>query len=278
MRQRGGEFSEGDFGCVVHPGLSTAVNPQLVVTKTFKDIGDKAREDHINEQINLHFPNDFIVKPVEDIINPQANPEIRQCKMGQDMHPITDPEIIKYSIIYQYLGRTYHRIFVEDPANIKLHIKALIILILKVIDMNSRGFSHNDITLTNITYKDGKAYLIDIGSFTYVPGSIKYQDVFDLLNILYRFDKTMDQSDKARLQPYTAKSIKPSDIENIKNLLEGLLRSERAIAPRLPLTHSNVITYGQFVGGTRKRRNRKKNKSKAKAKTRIKKSLRNTLK
>ena len=99
MRQRGGAFSEGDFGCVVHPGLSTAVNPQSVVTKIFKDSSDKMREDHINELIDLHFPNDFIVKPVKDTINPQGNPEIRQCRMGQDRHPVTDSEIIRYSIV-----------------------------------------------------------------------------------------------------------------------------------------------------------------------------------
>jgi hypothetical protein len=45
----GGEYAEGDYGCVVYPGLSTSVNPLLVVSKTFKDIGEKRREEYIEK-------------------------------------------------------------------------------------------------------------------------------------------------------------------------------------------------------------------------------------
>ena len=219
MRQRGGEFSEGDFGCVVHPGLSTDVNPQLVVTKTFKDASNKAKEEHINELIYYHFPNDFIVKPIEDIINPNANPEIRQCKVGKDKHPITDPEIIKSSILYQYLGRTYKSIFLKKSFYPITEIKALIILTLKVIDMNMQGFSHNDISEENITYKDGSAYLIDIGLFTHRPGEHFFKDLFDLLNILYHHGAATDEIYKTRLQAFITSSIKTNHIQPIKTLL-----------------------------------------------------------
>jgi hypothetical protein len=264
MRQRGGEFSEGDFGCVVHPGLSTAVNPQLVVTKTFKDTSDKTREEHINELISLHFPNDFIVKPVEDRINPQANPEIRQCRMGQDKHPITDPEIIRSSILYQYLGRTYRSMFSENhPSRMTTELRALIILTLKVIDMNMRGFSHNDISEENITYKDGSAYLIDIGLFTYRPGEHLFQDLFDLLNIIYRHGAAMGEIYRTRLQPFTALSIKTSHIQPIKTLLLEILEflnTTGATAPRLPM-HSRNVERGANAGGVRRRVNKTKKKA-----------------
>ena len=271
MRQRGGAFSEGDFGCVVHPGLSTAVNPQLVVTKIFKDRSDKMREDHINELISLHFPNDFIVKPIEDTINPQGNPEIRQCRMGQDRHPVTDSEIIRYSIIYQYLGKTYREIFSESPDYPSAELRALIILTLKVIDMNMLGFSHNDISEANITYKDGSAYLIDIGSFTHRPGEYYFQDVFDLLNILYRHGTVMGEIYRSRLQAFTAISIKTSHIQQIKALLLEVLEylgPMRGTVARLPM-HSRNVERGE-AGGAR-RHNRQRNKTKKRTKKTLRK-------
>lgn len=272
MRQRGGEFSEGDFGCVVHPGLSTAVNPQLVVTKTFKDPSVKGKEEYINELISLHFPNDFIVKPIEDRINPQANPEIRQCKMGKDKHAITDPEIIKYSILYQYLGRTYRTIFSEGhPSRITAELRALIILTLKVIDMNMLGFSHNDISEENITYKDGSAYLIDIGLFTYRPGEYLFKDLFDLLNIIYRHGATMGEIYRTRLQGFITSSIKTNHIQPIKTLLSEILQylsTTGATAPRLPMHNRNVEKAN--TGGMRKTGMRRKiNKTKKKTKTKV---------
>jgi hypothetical protein len=276
MRQRGGEFSEGDFGCVVDPGLSTAVNPQLVVTKTFKDIGDKAREDYINELISLHFPNDFIIKPIQDTINPNANPEIRQCRMGQDRHPITDAEILRHSIMYHYLGKTYRDIFAGgNPSMLRGEIRALIGLTLKVINMNILGFSHNDISEANITYKDGHAYLIDIGLFTYRPGEHFFQDVFDLLNILYRYAVDIDETYRIRLQAFTATSIHDRHIQDIKTLLLEILEvltPARGTADRLPQYNRNIEKAN--FGGARRRRNR----TKKRAKVRVKKSLRRTLK
>jgi hypothetical protein len=285
MRQQGGEFSEGDFGCVVHPGLSTAVNPQSVVTKIFKDRSDKMREDHINELIDLHFPNDFIVKPVKDIINLQGNPEIRQCRIGQDRHPVTDSEIIGHSINYQYLGKTYRDIFVEGST--KEEIKALIVLTLNVIDMNLLGFSHNDIDPKNITYKDGKAYLIDIGSFTYRPGEHLFQDVFDLLNIAYRYGVGIGETYRTRLQRFTAISIKDRHIQDIKILLLEILSPVQGTAPRLQLINRNVEqgykagganAGGANAGGVRRRRNRTKKRAKVKTRSKAKKSLRSALK
>jgi hypothetical protein len=270
MRQRGGQFSEGDFGCVVHPGLSTTINPQLVVAKIFKDPINKAREEYINELIALHFINDFIVKPVQDIINPQANPEIRQCRMGQDQHQITDAEIMRFSILYQYLGRTYRDIFARgDPSMMIAEMRALIILTLKVIDMNTRGFSHNDISEANITYKDGNAYLIDIGSFTYRPGEHLYRDLSDLLNILYRHCRNINESYRIRLQRFTAISIRDTHIQDISALLlelEKVISTTGATATRLSPIHNVNIERGANAGGMRKRVN------KTKYKTRVRKA------
>jgi hypothetical protein len=299
MRARG-EFSEGDYGCVVYPGLSTTVNPELVVSKTFKDISSKRREEHIYENIISRYQNDFIVTLVDDTINPQGNPEIRQCRMGKDKHIIRDDEIVNNTLIYEYLGKTYNQIFRVMPEDPRPYLDALIILILKVIEMNKNGLSHNDIDLNNITYKDGKAYLIDIGQFTYFPGTINFQDIRDLLGILYRIDTHMNESNRSILQGYTRMSITQGNIEQIKAFILSLNQpiapvnvpsQQGATAPRLLGTPTNfaenytgataprlvdipgnsaINLAGNYAGGTRKKKKKSTKRTKAKTKSKAK--------
>jgi serine/threonine-protein kinase RIO1 len=176
------------------------------------------------------------------------------------------------------LGKTYRDIFARgNPLMMRAEIRALIILTLKVINMNILGFSHNDISEANITYKDGKAYLIDIGLFTYRPGEHLFQDLFDLLNILFRYGVDINETYRTRLQAFTAISIKDKHIQDIKALLLEMLEvltSARGTAPRLPIYNRNVEKAN--AGGARRRRNRTK--KQAKAKTTTKKSLRRALK
>jgi hypothetical protein len=148
--------------------------------------------------------------------------------------------------------------------------------------MNIMGVSHNDISDDNITYKDGSAYLIDIGLFTYRPGEHHYQDLYDLLNIIYRYCLDIGENYRSRLQPFTVISIRDKHIQDIKALLLEMLEvltPARGTAPMLPVYNRNV-EKGLNAGGARRRRNRTKKQAKAKAnaKTRVKKSLRRTLK
>jgi hypothetical protein len=223
--------------------------------------------------------------------------------MGEDKHPVTDQEIIKNSILYEYLGQTYENIFRVVPADPRPYLDALLGLTLKVIDMNMAGLTHNDINGKNVTYKDGKAYLIDIGLFEHEPRSTNFQDIQDLLKILYRIDTIMDQGYKARLQAYTVTPIRKNNIEEVREFLISLLQhirtlplaaplaaappsqievvvvpdpmmehpmvggpSQGASAPKRPPSPAN--SNGNYAGGTRKKRTKAKGKAKTKVKRR----------
>jgi len=205
-RHRGGELFEGDSGCVVHPGLTEHIDKNQTVTKVFKSLDDKVDESKALGILN-GFPNDFIVKPIPDSISIPPESDIRNCKLKNG--PLTEDYIKKNSISYQYLGPSLDKVAVTEA-----YLKPLLELLKKVIDMNSKGYSHGDIAARNISFMNGKAYLIDVGAFEYRPGTTNYTDTSDLLKVIVRvpgFEKA-DEDDKIILNSFAA------SIPNNKNI------------------------------------------------------------
>jgi tRNA A-37 threonylcarbamoyl transferase component Bud32 len=226
---KGGKFYQGDYGCVVYPGLTP--NSESAVTKVFKESIEKRKEERVND-ILKSFPNDFIVKKIEGPVDPSKNPEINMCRVGPDNHPITLKEIQANSISYEYLGKSYEEI---TQAELNEAFKALLTLTLKVIDMNSKGFTHNDIAPRNITFKDGRAYLIDIGAFEFKKGTQNYLDVSVLLNILVLIasrDNLLSGEDYQYLRGVSSSPLNPRTIESVKEVLNSLF-IQGAKAPML---------------------------------------------
>ena len=231
---KGGKFYQGDYGCVVYPGLTP--NSESAVTKVFKDPVEKNREEKINQLLKT-FTNDFIVKKIDGPIDPLKNPEINECKVGRDNHPITLKEIQANSISYEYLGKSYEEI---TQAELNEAFKALLKLTLKVIDMNSKGITHNDIASRNITFKDGRAYLIDIGAFEFKTGTQNFKDVSDLLKILVLIasrDNLLSGEDYQYLREVSSSPLNPRTIESVKEVLNSLF-IQGAKAPMLPAIQS----------------------------------------
>jgi hypothetical protein len=239
-KYRGGEFFQGDYGCVVHPSLAENSDVNTTVTKVFKEPIEKAREDKIYSDILDKFPNDFIVKKINDTVDPSKNPEINDCKLPSG--PITAEYIKKNSISYEYLGKSYEDTFFSEKSepitpppgetNTTLawkYIRALVELSFKMIEMNNKGISHNDVASRNVTYKDGKAYLIDVGAFEYKPGTINYKDVADVIQIIYNIvdagELISDEDDLTILRSYTASygGVNSKNIEEVKAFLTKIL-------------------------------------------------------
>jgi len=224
QKHKGGEFFQGDYGCVVYPGLTVNTNPKEVVTKVFKNPIEKLREEHVINDILSHFPNDFIVKKIDDSIDVSKNPEINGCELTSGK--ITPDYIKKNSLSYVYLGKTLDKIIPKDINELKIYLKSLLDLSFKVIYMNSKGYSHGDIASRNISFKDNKAYLIDIGAFEYKPGTTNYTDVSDLLKIISSIPnlKTVvtDEDDLILLKSYSIITYK--NIEQIKQLLVNITK------------------------------------------------------
>jgi hypothetical protein len=232
---KGGKFYQGDYGCVVYPGLTP--NSESAVTKVFKESIEKRKEERVND-ILKSFPNDFIVKKIEGPVDPSKNPEINMCRVGPDNHPITLKEIQANSISYEYLGKSYEEI---TQAELNIGFQALLKLTLKVIDMNSKGFTHNDIALRNITLKDNNAYLIDIGAFEYKQGTQNFKDVSDLLKILLRIAQSgnlLNQESLEYLNRFSITPLNPGMMKPLIDFLNELSLSEGAKAPMLPAIQS----------------------------------------
>lgn len=231
-RLEGGELFEGDYGCVVYPGLTEHIDTNRIVTKVFKNPGEKVKEERANEIIQ-NFQNDFIVKKIDDSVNINKNTEITNCKINTGQ--ITSDYVSKNSISYEYLGKTFDKIFSKSDDETKEYIKALIDLCFKVIVMNSKGYSHGDVASRNISFKDGKCYLIDIGSFQYNPGTLNYTDVTGILKVIQSFPNIQniitDEDDKILLN-YFSQRIRPNELESVKEFLEKIKRySEFTIIP-----------------------------------------------
>jgi hypothetical protein len=245
---KGGRFYQGDYGCVVHPGLTS--HPETTVTKVFKQSVEKRREEQINQLLKT-FPNDFIVKKVEEPTDPRKNPEINACLVGPDRHPIRPDEIQANSISYEYLGKSYEEITQQELNDA---FKALLTLTLKVIDMNSKGLTHNDIAPRNITFKDGRAYLIDIGAFEFKKGTQNYIDVSALLNILALIASRNNLLNAEDLRRISSSPLNPRTIESVKDFLNSFL-VEGAKAPSLPKIESAA---GKRKSLRRRRKQKKK--------------------
>jgi hypothetical protein len=233
-KYKGGDFFQGDYGCVVHPSLVENFDVNTTVTKVFKEPAEKAKEETIFNTIISRFPNDFIVKKIDDSVNPEKNPEIQKCK-------IQSKDILKYikqnSISYEYLGKTYENIFIKptiqpDRQLLLDGIKALIDLAFKVIEMNNAGINHNDIADRNVTYKDGRAHLIDIGEFDMKQGRIDYSDVSEIMSLMYtiiiKYKLVTNNDfidDLILLQGYTSyySGVRRGNIEQLKVFLPTIM-------------------------------------------------------
>lgn len=245
---KGGKFYQGDYGCVVYPGLTP--NSESAVTKVFKEPIEKRKEERVNDFLKS-FPNDFIVKKIEGPIDPSKNPEINMCRVGPDSHPITSKEIQANSISYEYLGKSYEEI-TQDELNIGF--EALVKLILKVIDMNSKGLTHNDIAPRNITLKNNNAYLIDIGAFEYRQGTQNFKDVSDLLKILFLIaqkGKLLNQEYLEDLSGFSTTPLNPGIMKPLIDFLNQLKLSQGAKAPMLPAIQSAAGSK-KYSGGNYK--------------------------
>jgi hypothetical protein len=250
-KYRGGDFFQGDYGCVVHPSLVEHSDVNATVTKVFKEPAEKSKEEAIFNTIISRFPNDFIVKKIDDSVDPAKNPEIQNCRLeSKDISSY----IKQNSISYEYLGKTYQDTFIKpktqpDSQLVLDGIKALIDLAFKVIEMNKAGVNHNDIADRNVTYQDGRAYLIDVGAFDLEQGRTNYSDVSEIMALIYdiinKYKLITNKEyvdDLILLRDYTSyySGVKRGNVEQVKAFLP------------------TIMSFLKKIGASRKTRRRSK--------------------